>query len=171
MALVWAIFGFVALPFIIGLNIGILSAVVSVVYFLALFGLIFAVWYNYENWINDKYVLGADKITDIVRSPFGFDETVGTIEIRNIQDISYDQGGITANILNYGDVIITTVGGSGTTIKRVPAPDNIKEEILRRKELIKFQDEDRQDRLQADTFVNFYDIVNKFQQGYYNQPQ
>jgi hypothetical protein len=171
MAIVWAIFGVVVLPMIIGLNNGILSAVASVIYFLALFGLFFSVWYNYENWINDKYILGPDKLTDIVRSPFGFDETVGTIEIRNIQDISYDQGGLIANVLNYGDVIITTVGGSGTTIRRVPAPDDIKEEILRRKELIKFQDEERQDRLQADTFVNYYDIVHKYQQGHYDQPQ
>lgn len=162
----WVIFGLFGIPYLASLNIPVLGIVVTVLYFLMLFVFGFLLWYKYKDWIDDIFVLSGDKINDIKKSPFGFDEQVGTVEIRNIQDIQFEQNGFLANFLDFGDVVIKTVGGSGTTLRRVPGPDEIKDEVLRRKEAIKLAEEDRADRATADNFASYYLIVRTPPPGY-----
>ena len=117
------------------------------------------IWYKYENWHNDRFVIGEEKIFDIEKLPFGFEETVGVIDIRNVQDIQFEKRGLIANLLNYGTVKITTVGGPFIDFERVPKPELVEDEVSRRKEILKFFDEERQDRLYADFFASYRDVL------------
>jgi membrane protein YdbS with pleckstrin-like domain len=153
------LFGIFGLPFIYRLNVSLISLIGSAGFVLAFIGVCITIWYRYENWHNDRYVIGDEKVFDIEKLPFGFDETVGVIDIRNVQDIQFEKRGITANLLNYGSVKITTVGGPSITFERVPKPELIEDEVSRRKEILKFFDEERQDRLYADFFASYRDVI------------
>ncbi len=176
------VFALIGLPLVYSLGIGLLSTIASVGSLILIFVIAFIVWYKYENWINDRYIVGEEKILDILKLPFGFDETIGTIDIRNVQDVNSEKSGIVANFLNFGTVNITTVGGPGVSFKNVPDPDIIEDEVSRRKELLRFLDEERQDRLTADFFSTYRDILlhpddsapsehnDGYGQGPYNRP-
>ncbi len=153
------VFGIFGLPFLYGLNNSIISAIGSVGFVGAFIAICSTIWYKYENWHNDRYIIGDEKVFDIIKLPFGLDETVGVIDIRNVQDIQFEKNGLIANMLDYGTVKITTVGGPAITFERVPKPELIEDEVSRRKEILKFFDEERQDRLYADFFASYRDVL------------
>lgn len=153
------LFGIFGLPFLYRLNSSLITLLGSVGFVLAFIGVCVSIWYKYENWHNDRYVIGDEKVFDIEKLPFGFDETVGVVDIRNVQDVQFEKRGITANLLDYGTVKITTVGGPAITFERVPKPELIEDEVSRRKEILKFYDEERQDRLYADFFASYRDVL------------
>lgn len=153
------VFGIFGLPFLFRLNSSLITLLSSVGFVLAFIGVCVTIWYKYENWHNDRYVIGDEKVFDIEKLPFGFDETVGVIDIRNVQDVQFEKRGIIANLLDFGTVKITTVGGPSIDFQRVPKPELIEDEVSRRKEILKFFDEERQDRLYADFFASYRDVL------------
>jgi hypothetical protein len=157
--LLLVLFGIFGLPFIYRLDNSLVSLFSSIGFVMAFIGICVTIWYKYENWHNDRYVIGEEKVFDIEKLPFGFDETVGVVDIRNVQDIQFEKLGIIANLLDFGSVKITTVGGPAITFERVPKPELIEDEVSRRKEILKFFDEERQDRLYADFFASYRDVL------------
>src|SRR5207253_1001890 len=83
--------GLFATPFLITLQLGALTGLIILAYLMILIVLLGVCWYKYENWHNDRYILTyapfQEKVLNIVRLPFGFDETVNTVLVRNIQDV------------------------------------------------------------------------------------
>ena len=148
----------VGLPFLYAFN-ALLGGIASGAALILILIEFFMLWYRYEDWHNDRYIMTDDKITDIVKLPFGFDETQSVVEIRNVQDTEYEKRGVFANWFNFGTVKITTVGGPALIFKNVPNPNIIEDEVSRRKEMLKFIDEERQDRLTADFFATYRDIL------------
>ena len=153
--LVAGIFG---IPFLFTLHGGL--GTLGIVIFLAVLAIdLFIIWFRYDDWHNDRYIMSDDKITDIVKLPFGFDETQSSVEIRNVQDTEYEKRGFWANQFNYGTVKVTTIGGPALHFKNIPNPEIVEDEVSRRKEMLKHLDEDRQDRLMADFFAAYRDIL------------
>lgn len=153
------LFGIFGLPVLFGLNNSIINFAASVGFVASFIAICSTIWYKYENWHNDRYIIGEEKVFDIIRLPFGLDETVGVIDVRNVQDVQFEKRGLIANLLDYGTVRITTVGGPAITFERVPKPELIEDEVSRRKEILKFFDEERQDRLYADFFASYRDVL------------
>ncbi len=155
--------GIIGLPFLIGLKLGAFTIVIVLVYLLVLVVMMGILWYKYEDWVNDRYILAyppfAEKILDLVKLPFGFDETINSILIRNIQDVVSDKSGIIATFLDFGTVRVSVTGGPGVDLKNIPNPEEVRDEIARRVELAKYADEDRQDRINADNMVALRDIL------------
>lgn len=171
--LVGGIFG---IPFLFSLKLGVLTGVIILVYLLILLVLLGVIWYKYENWHNDRYILTyapfQEKVMNIVRLPFGFDETVNTVLVRNIQDVQSEKSGIVATFFNFGRVKISVTGGPGIEVKNVPDPEEIRDEISRRIEIAKLNQEDVEDRRMADSLVALRDIMYKeiFQMWQTEQP-
>ncbi|HEX2915453.1 MAG TPA: PH domain-containing protein [Chloroflexia bacterium] len=149
----------IGLPFLFSLGSGLVSILALVAVIIGLAVMSFVIWYKYENWHNDRFIVGEDKIFDVIKLPLGFDETQGVLDIRNVQDVQFEKSGLISNLLNFGTVKITNVGGVGLTFRNVPDPDLVEDEISRRKELLRFIDEERQDRLTADFFATYRDIL------------
>lgn len=165
------LFGIFGLPILYGLNISFVSFIGSIGFVAAFIAICTTIWYKYENWHNDRYIIGDEKVFDIIRLPFGLDETVGVIDIRNVQDVQFEKNGLIANLLDYGTVRITTVGGPSITFERVPKPELIEDEVSRRKEILKFFDEERQDRLYADFFASYRDVLINPPENYEVSPE
>jgi len=85
-------------------------------------------WYLYSN---DIFVLTNQRIIKIDQMGF-FSRRVGQTELDNIYNISYEVRGIVESFLNFGDIMISTVGDdiSTMTVKRIENPHFVQEKIL-----------------------------------------
>jgi membrane protein YdbS with pleckstrin-like domain len=106
-------------------------------------------WYRYEDWHNDQYIVEAQTITRIHRRPLWLEDEQSTILIRNIQGVNVSIRGIWQKALNYGTILIQTAAddnnpadGTGGEIvfSFIYQPYLLQEDILRRQR----RDETRQ---------------------------
>ncbi len=88
-------------------------------------------WYEYEDWKNDIFMVSADEIFDIDRKPFGKEER-RSAQIENILSTSYAREGIIPIIFNYGTVKIS-VGGTQMGFEDVMDPASVQADINRRR--------------------------------------
>ena len=107
---------------------------------MAIIGVFVIIWlfYAYEDWRNDFFVLGKDKVIDIDRKPFGINSQRREAGFDKIQGITAKTTGTLDQILGIGNVIIAT-GASGSELvwERVSNPEIIQQEISQRMEALK----------------------------------
>jgi hypothetical protein len=155
--------GIIGYPLLLVAKLGIVTLIISLVYFPTLLLMVGIIWYKYENWHNDRYIVTytpfQEKVMNITRLPFGFDETNNTVLVRNIQDVQSEKNGVFATLFNFGKVKISVTGGSGIEMNNVPDPEAIRDEISRRIELAKYAQEDVEDRRVADSLIALRDIM------------
>lgn len=91
------------------------------------------IWWGYENWGNDQYIVTNDRLIDIERLPLGLRTTRTETTFDKVQNVSYTIPNILANIFDYGKVIIHTAGTEGRlTFDWVTHPRQVQSEIFRR---------------------------------------
>lgn len=101
----------------------------------------FWLWYSYEDWHNDLYIVEDQTVTRIHRRPLWLADERSTILIRNIQGVNVSIRGVWQKALNYGTVIVQTAAddrnptdgmGGETIIPFIYKPHTLQEDILRR---------------------------------------
>ncbi len=98
-------------------------------------GIVLAVaWYQYEDWNNDLYRVTTDRIVDVEKSPFGFEERSVETTLDRVQDVSYIRQGPIAVLFNFGDLIIETAGAGRLTFYFIEDPRAAVQEIFRRRD-------------------------------------
>ncbi|MCE1253668.1 MAG: hypothetical protein LWX83_08990, partial [Anaerolineae bacterium] len=90
----------------------------------------FWLWYQYEDWVNDLYIVNADQIIDRIKKPFGKEDRK-VAPLKNIQSVEFERGGIWGIILDYGSVSIL-VGETKMVFRSVFNPSDIQREIFKR---------------------------------------
>lgn len=81
-------------------------------------------------WWNGMYILTSERIIDVDQRNL-FHRVVGELPIENIQDATYEVKGLLATFLNYGDVVVQTVGGNTVlTLEFVEAPYEVQQTVL-----------------------------------------
>nr|MBC7244242.1 cyclic nucleotide-binding domain-containing protein [Chloroflexota bacterium] len=94
---------------------------------------VFWLWWEWEDWRNDEYIVTKRSIVDIVKKPLFFDEVRKEASLDMIQNVSLKKPGPLAALLDYGDVLIQTAGPGGTfTFAGVHRPAEVQREIFRR---------------------------------------
>ncbi|NPV07278.1 MAG: cyclic nucleotide-binding domain-containing protein [Anaerolineae bacterium] len=90
------------------------------------------VWWQWENWRNDVYVLTPDRVIDIKRLPLRLHASQREGNLLNIQNVTYVVPGLLAGLLNYGHVTIETAGQVGNfTFESVFAPAEVQADVFR----------------------------------------
>jgi uncharacterized membrane protein YdbT with pleckstrin-like domain len=114
---------------------------------------------QYAIWLGDVYVVTADRLHDIYRSPFGlFGESRRSALLERIQNISFAKPGLIPNLLNFGDVRIQTAGAEDLTFLCVPRPDEVQSEIYRRQEISRLRQQQRERDQIADWLATYRQI-------------
>ena len=81
-------------------------------------------------WRNGMYILTNERIIDVDQRSL-FHRVVGELPIENIQDAAYEVKGLLATFLNFGNVVVQTIGGATTiTMENVEAPYTVQQEVL-----------------------------------------
>jgi len=98
---------------------------------LPMLAVIAGVWWQYINWHDDMFILTTQRVVHIERE-WPIKEHFEESAIENIEDIYEVRPGLTANVLNYGNLILQT---AGETVKidmlEVGNPDALRELIFR----------------------------------------
>jgi len=90
-------------------------------------------WWQYEDWANDLYIVTNEKVIDIERKPFGFSEQRREASLDRIQNVVTEVPTFWSNFLNYGNVLIKTAAADeGFTFDLVADPRRVQREIMRR---------------------------------------
>ena len=93
-----------------------------------------AIWIAFKiiDWHNDLYILTKDRVIDIEKKPFVFEHR-REASLDTIQDVSLKQIGLTAKMLDFGDVLLQTAGRAGEfTFDGVPHPGEVQATIIKR---------------------------------------
>ena len=126
---------------------------------------VFWLWWEWEDWRNDVYILTDTKIIDVEKKPLFFAAESREAGLDKIQNVSSNMPGVLANIFNYGNVLIETAGPTGTfTFDGVGQPAEVQREIFRRVEQYK-QAQQRRERQQRNaelsTWFNIYHEIDQ----------
>ncbi|MDQ4076393.1 MAG: cyclic nucleotide-binding domain-containing protein, partial [Chloroflexota bacterium] len=89
-------------------------------------------WWIYEDWRNDLYILTPETIVDQEQRPFGFNKEVRRASLDMIQDTRYVQPNPLMVCFDVGNVLIQTAGQEGLfTFNWVKDPRAIQHDIFR----------------------------------------
>lgn len=126
---------------------------------------VFWLWWEWEDWRNDEYIVTKTSIIDIVKKPLFFDEVRKEASLDMIQNISLKKPGPVAALLDYGDVVIQTAGPGGTfTFAGVHCPAEVQRTIFRRIEAYE-EERKRQEREQRKTELStWFEIYHEMEQ-------
>jgi|GEM_PF-419969 len=89
-------------------------------------------WWEFTDWGNDVYIVTDDRIIDVEKRPWFFEEHRRDASLGNIQNVSFKIPNFVASLFNYGNVIAQTAGAGEFTFDHVPYPSDVQREIFRR---------------------------------------
>lgn len=132
---------------------------------------VFWLWWEWEDWRNDEYIVTTRSIIDIVKKPLFFDEVRKEAPLDMIQNVSLKKPGPLAALFDYGDVLIQTAGLGGTfTFAGVHHPAEVQREIFRRIEAHE-EERKRQEREQRKAELStWFQIYHEIEQQKKTEP-
>lgn len=137
----------------------------------SLVGLLAFLWFLWEfaDWRNDTYQVTRSSIVDVEKKPLFFAEKRREARLQDIQDIELEIPTPLHYLLNVGNVRIRTAAAEGLlTFDFVPDPRSVSEEIRRRIEDWRRQEERRQAKQQSDELPDWFEIYRRLdsKEGY-----
>jgi hypothetical protein len=90
-------------------------------------------WWVYEDYHNDLYVVTDEKIIDIERKPLGLDYKRREGSLEKIQSVDSKQRGVVQALLDYGTVVIRTAAtDEGYDFINVPNPKHVQQVVFQK---------------------------------------
>lgn len=90
----------------------------------------FWLWYRFEDWVNDLYIVSDEQIIDVYKRPLGQEEK-RVAPLKSIQSVEFERLGIIGLILNYGTVYIR-IGDTRFSFDNVYNPSEVQRDLFRR---------------------------------------
>jgi CRP-like cAMP-binding protein/membrane protein YdbS with pleckstrin-like domain len=101
-------------------------------------------WWEVANYWNDIYVVTDEKLIDIERTPLALSLKQREGSLDRIQTVFVRQTGILENLLNYGNVVITTAAADeGFTFLSVGNPKQVQRDIFRKLDAFRRKQEEK----------------------------
>jgi uncharacterized membrane protein YdbT with pleckstrin-like domain len=123
----------------------VLDGVVIVLLGVVLLGVLGYLYWEYEDWRNDIYVLEPKTIIDIERRPLGTFENRREAPLGAIQNVDIDSPNVWARIFGYGNVLIETAGAAGNfTFNHVSDPKDVQRVVFAYQERLRKQQRERE---------------------------
>lgn len=122
-------------------------------------------WWVFEDWRNDLYIVTADRIIDLQRTPLLLRETRKEATLDKIQTLETNIPSALARFLRYGTVIIR-VPGSAFEFKNVHDPGSIQTEINRKMEQFKRNQAQAAERGRRTELMDWFAVYDQIRQGH-----
>jgi uncharacterized membrane protein YdbT with pleckstrin-like domain len=139
-----------------------LAAAINVL--LVLVGLWAVAWFAWivADWRNDTYEIDSKQISDVEKKPLFFSEKRRTALLGEIENIEVNIPSPLHYLLNFGNVRLFTAANQGEfTFDWVPDPRGVSEEIRRRIQLYREQQESNRARQRAQEFPDWFEMYNR----------
>lgn len=131
---------------------------------LALLGLWMMGWMAWivADWRNDTYEVNATQIADVEKKPLFFSEQRRTALLGEIENIEVSIPSPLHYLLNFGNVRLQTAANQGEfSFDWVPNPRGVSEEIRRRIEAYRYQQENNRARQRAQELPDWFEMYNR----------
>jgi CRP-like cAMP-binding protein len=131
---------------------------------MALFGLWAMGWLAWvvQDWRNDTYEIDAKQIADVEKKPLFFSEQRRTALLGEIENIEVSIPSPLHYLLNFGNVRLSTAATQGEfSFDWVPDPRGVSEEIRRRIEVYRYQQENNRARQRAQELPDWFEMYNR----------
>jgi hypothetical protein len=123
---------------------------------------LFWLFWQYEDWHNDYYILTDAAIVDRDSLPLGFQERTQVFPLESVQNVRADVPGVAHKLLNMGDVLIDTIGGrESVKFDSVFNPFGIQGEVFQRMTALRGQQERRRAADLGEWFAAYHDLVRQ----------
>ncbi|MBI2305427.1 MAG: PH domain-containing protein [Chloroflexi bacterium] len=94
---------------------------------------LFWLYWRYENWRNDYYVVTRDRILDVEALPLAMGTEIREAPLSNVQNVTMRIPNVMAASLDYGDILVETAGHEGQlTFLSLPHPRQVLQEVMSR---------------------------------------
>jgi CRP-like cAMP-binding protein len=129
-------------------------------------GLIMLAWMAWivADWRNDTYEVDSQEVADVEKKPLFFSENRRTAPLAEIENIEISIPSPIHFLLNFGNVRLRTAATHGEfTFDWVPNPHGVSEEIRRRIELYRHQQEADRARQRAQELPDWFEMYNRLE--------
>jgi uncharacterized membrane protein YdbT with pleckstrin-like domain len=134
---------------------------------LGLFALVWLSWYI-ADWRNDTYEIDAKQIADVEKKPLFFSEQRRTALLGEIENIEVSIPSPIHFFFNFGNVRMQTAAAEGDfTFDWVPNPRGVAEEVRRRIEIFRQQQEMNRARQRAQELPDWFEMYNRLNPDIY----
>ncbi len=128
------------------------------------FGALFWLWWEYEDWHNDLYIVTRDRIIDLEKKPLFFAEEQREATLDKIQNVTISRPSPLAFIFGFGDVTIQTAAEVGAFhFKFVPNPREVRAEISRRVEAFRAEQINQDRARQRADMTTWFETYHRLQ--------
>ena len=138
--------------------------VMPINFLLVLLGLWAVGWMAWitADWRNDTYEIDAKQIADVEKKPLFFSEQRRTALLGEIENIEVSIPSPLHYLLNFGNVRLSTAAAQGEfSFDWVPDPRGVSEEIRRRIEVYRYQQENNRARQRAQELPDWFEMYNR----------
>jgi hypothetical protein len=95
-------------------------------------------WWEFEDYRNDLYIVTNEKIIDIERKPLGLDYKRREGNLERVQSVDSKRQGILPALLNYGTVVIRTAAADeGYDFVNVPNPKHVQQVVFQKMDALR----------------------------------
>ena len=123
------------------------------------------------DWRNDTYEVTPSEIIDTEKKPLFFAEVRRTGRLGQIENIDVSLPTPLHFILNYGNVLLQTAATDGNfTFNSVPDPRGVSEEIRRRIEVYRRQEEEKRAQDRAQELPDWFESYNRLESDIMRDP-
>jgi hypothetical protein len=125
----------------------------------------FWLWYRFEDWINDQYIVSDEQIVDVYKKPLGQEEK-RVAPLKSIQSVEFERLGFIGLVLNYGTVYIR-IGDARFSFDNVYNPSEVQRDLFRR--IAAQADRDRRNEADAER-QRILDVLEAYHEVTRNSP-
>jgi CRP-like cAMP-binding protein/membrane protein YdbS with pleckstrin-like domain len=114
------------------------------------------------DWRNDTYEIDGKQIADVEKKPLFFSEQRRTALLGEIENIEVSIPSPLHYLFNFGNVRLSTAASQGEfSFDWVPDPRGVSEEIRRRIEVYRYQQENNRARQRAQELPDWFEMYNR----------
>jgi hypothetical protein len=159
---IMAALGIMALAVVLPVN----TTVATVQFVIGFFGLLVGgIWFYWADWDwrNDLYVIGSTSISLIHRRPLWLQNINDQVLLRQVDSVVSQKSGLVDTLFNRGNVEISLVGDNepSQVFVNVPNPDEVQEEISRKRSQVAAQAEREEMQRQHRAIAEYLDVYHE----------
>ncbi|MBC7234698.1 MAG: PH domain-containing protein [Chloroflexi bacterium] len=135
----------------------------AILLFLTIIGLGW-LWWQFNDWGNDLYIVTDERIIDIEKRPLFFSEQRREASLGMIQNVNLEIPNMLATALDYGNVLVQTAGAGDFTFDGVPNPRGVQNEIFQRIEVFREAQRQREAARRRAELAEWFSVYNELTQ-------
>ncbi len=127
-------------PFLdkVGDTLGLQGMALALPWLLAFLAMAGWLWWEFEDYRNDLYIVTNEKIIDIERKPLGLDYKRREGNLERVQSVDSKRQGFLPALLNYGTVVIRTAAADeGYDFVNIPNPKHVQQVVFQKMDALR----------------------------------